>query len=104
MSAKINQADLILDLLSDGNSHSTNEIQEKVYGREHLGYANIHARITDLRERGINIPRAERDDNIKTLYWYHIEPPKEPEIPFYEMPEYFEWKKYYNDLGQGKLI
>lgn len=37
-------------LLLDGLWHDTNEIQEKVYGKEHLGTANIKARIHEIRE------------------------------------------------------
>jgi hypothetical protein len=92
---KLSQASKLYDLLLDGNAHSTNEIQEKVYGREHLGYANIHARITDIRKKyGVRIINF-KDDKIKSLTYYQLLP---PEIPLEEMPEFDKWNQ------QGKLI
>lgn len=41
----------LLELLKDRRIHGTDEIQEKVYGRSHLGSARIAARIHDLRKR-----------------------------------------------------
>jgi len=96
MSEKISQINRLYDLLLDGNSHSTNEIQEKIYGREHLGYANIHGRITDIRKKyGVKIINF-KDDKIKSLSYYQILP---PEIALEDMPEY----SAYNG-GQEKLI
>jgi hypothetical protein len=117
MSEKISQTTRLFDLLSDGNPHSTNEIQEKIYGREHLGYANIHGRITDIRKKyGVEIINF-KDDKIKSLSYYQILPPEtnlddgpklgnwfdknkmDSLIPLEEMPEY----STYNGC-QGKLI
>ena len=79
------QVDRLYDLLLDGNPHSTNEIQEKIYGREHLGYANIHARVTEIRKKyGVRVINF-KDDKIKSLTYYQLLP---PEIPLEEMPEY----------------
>lgn len=46
------QRERLLILLSDGNWHNTPEIQEKVYGQNHLGVARIASRICDLRGDG----------------------------------------------------
>ena len=96
MSVKIPQINRLSDLLLDGNPHSTNEIQEKIYGREHLGYANIHGRITDISKKyGVKIINF-KDDKIKSLSYYQILP---PEITLEEMPEYAT----YNG-GQAQLM
>lgn len=42
-------------LLSDKQNHTTPEIQEKVYGANHLGRANIPARILELKKAGLEI-------------------------------------------------
>lgn len=42
-------------LLSDGLWHPTPEIQQRVYGGDHLGRANIPARILDLKKDGYQI-------------------------------------------------
>jgi len=49
---KLNQTDRLLKLLKDKKWHDTAEIQEKVYGRAHLGCARIGARIWELRHDG----------------------------------------------------
>ena len=93
---KISKVKIIYDLLLDGNPHSTNEIQEKAFGREHLGYANIHARITEIRKKyGVNIINYP-DDKIRSLTYYQMIP---PEVRFEEMPEF---EKYGG--GQQKLV
>jgi hypothetical protein len=46
---KLNQTQRLLKLLKDKEWHDTAEIQEKVYGRAHLGCARIGARIWELR-------------------------------------------------------
>lgn len=42
-------------LLSDGQYHTTDEIQTVVYGKNHLGVARIAARIHDLKKEGYEI-------------------------------------------------
>lgn len=85
MSKRPSQVDRLYDLLSDGEPHSTTEILKKIYGREHLGYANIHGRVTDIRKKyGVKV-RNFKDDRIKSLSYYQIEP---AEVPFEEMPEF----------------
>jgi hypothetical protein len=114
METKLSQVARLYNLLSDGNAHSTNEIQDKIYGREHLGYANIHGRITDIRKKyGVKIINF-KDDKFKSLSWYQIKPiefqeiPKEdipPEPKFEEMPEVELWRGLENRIAeQGKLI
>jgi hypothetical protein len=74
---KESQTTRLLRLLSDGKRHSTREIQEVVYGRNHLGTARIASRINDLRKQGHVIPEAERDLIEPTMYWYQLgNPPK----------------------------
>lgn len=75
---KLSQADRLLKLLSDGKPHSTPEIQLVVYGADHLGTANIKARIDDLRNRGYEIPRAEQDKSNPSVYWYQLGNPPKP--------------------------
>ncbi len=66
------QADRLLKLLSDGKEHRTDEIQQVVYGANHLGTARIASRADDLRKRGYDIPLARADRDIPSLSWYHI--------------------------------
>lgn len=69
---KPSQANRLLKLLSDGKPHSTAEIQEVVYGRNHLGNCRIGARVADLKARGYEIPDAVRDRENPTLFWYQM--------------------------------
>lgn len=73
------QADRLLDLLSDGQPHSTIEIQRVVYGGEHLGTARIASRVTDLRDRGYEIESKPWKIN-KTVWWYRLKE-KPAEVP-----------------------
>jgi hypothetical protein len=120
MSEKISQTTRLYDLLSDGNPHSTNEIQLVIYGREHLGYANIHGRITDIRKKyGLRVINF-KDDEVKSLSYYQIVNDDKVElreeyknsilvkrsangidlpIPLEEMPEYDKF-----NLGQQILM
>lgn len=66
------QADRLLKLLSDGQEHSTDEIQRLVYGADHLGTARIASRVDDLRARGYDIPKAYKKDRHSTIYWYQM--------------------------------
>jgi len=104
MNNPLSQITRLFDLLSDGNAHSTNEIQLKIYGREHLGYANIHGRVTDIRKKyGVNIINF-KDDKIKTLSYYQIVS-KEPErIRLEDTPEYSKYHYGEKPLQQIKLI
>jgi hypothetical protein len=74
------QAERLYDLLSDGLPHRTDEIQEKVYGRNHLGVARISGRIGDLRrgnwvgKKCCHIPKAKEDKLIPSLAWYQMLP------------------------------
>lgn len=78
MAKKESQADRLLQLLSDGEEHSTDEIMRRVYGAGHLGTARIASRINDLRNRGYEIPEARRDAENKTLFWYRLGNPPKP--------------------------
>lgn len=70
----MSQADKLLEVLSDGEPHRTDEILDKVYGGEHLGLARIGARVHDLKNRGQKI-EGWTDPDHKTLYWYQLENP-----------------------------
>lgn len=79
ISAKgLSQKARILELLQDGNLHSTVEIMDRVYRiGEDRGNCNIKARIDELRNEGNDIPKAT---HIKgTLYGYRLN----KVIPFY---------------------
>ena len=52
---KKSQTQRLLELLSDGEPHRSDEILEKVYGGSHLGIARISARIYDLKQKGYDI-------------------------------------------------
>ena len=69
---KESQTSKLLDLLDDGYPHSTVEIQQKVYGGDHLGCARIASRISDLRKQGHLIPKAEPDKHNPTISWYRL--------------------------------
>lgn len=69
---KLSQTDRLHKLLSDGKEHRTDEIQQVVYGANHLGTARIASRIDDLRAKGYDIPKARRDENHPTLFWYRM--------------------------------
>lgn len=62
----------LLRLLSDGRPHSTVEIQNVVYGGEHLGTARIASRMNDLRGKGYKIPKAVPDKDNPTVFWYQL--------------------------------
>lgn len=69
---KTSQAERLRILLADGEEHRTDEIQQVVYGANHLGTARIASRIDDLRAKGYDIPNARRDANHPTLFWYRM--------------------------------
>jgi biotin operon repressor len=58
------QKERLYKLLSDGNWHRTDEIQEVVYGRNHLGVARISARVQDLKNDGYEIESELDSGNI----------------------------------------
>ena len=74
---KPSQADRLLQLLSDGQPHSTPEIQLVVYGGSHLGTARIASRVTDLRERGRTIDSWPDPEN-KTVWHYQLKDAPSP--------------------------
>ncbi len=75
---KKSQTDRLLDLLNDGQWHSTPDILAAVYGSEHLGIARIGARVKDLKDRGFEI-ESRRDDMHKTVWHYRlVSGPKAP--------------------------
>lgn len=63
-------------LLLDGHWHNTNEIQEKVYGKDHLGTANIKARIHEIRkaleDKG-NTYEIVTAQEVGSLYRYRLQ-------------------------------
>jgi len=65
------QRELLLKHLSDGLPHSTPDIQLHVYGGEHLGTANIKARIHELREEGHTIG-SWRDKDVQSIWFYQL--------------------------------
>ena len=67
----MSQRERLLDLLKDGEPHSTIEILNEVYGVEHYGVARISARIIELRREGYLID-GWKDKEKKTVYWYRL--------------------------------
>lgn len=65
----MSQTKKLLELLQDGNWHSTPEILEKVYGNEHLGIARIGARVYDISKHGHKIESRKKD---KTIWEYRL--------------------------------
>lgn len=59
----------LLTLLQDGAWHTTPEIQEKVYGADHLGIARIASRVADLKKEGHDIV-SEKDAG--TIWKYRL--------------------------------
>lgn len=86
MKKRKSQADRLLELLSDGKPHNTDEIQTVVYGANHLGTARIASRVNDLRNRGYEIPEAVQDKVRPTLYWYQLGNPPKPRVKL--VPQY----------------
>lgn len=78
---KLSQAERLRRLLSDGQSHSTVEIMEKVYGGSHLGLARVGARIHDLKARGCEID-GWRDAENRAVYWYRLTPRAKPRVEY----------------------
>lgn len=68
---KNSQKTRLLELLSDGQAHRTDNILQEVYGSEHLGLARIGARCYDLKREGKNII-GWRDKDKNSLYWYQL--------------------------------
>lgn len=67
----MSQTESLLNLLSDGQPHSTYEITREVYGLDHAGVCRISARIKDLRNRGFEID-GFRDKENAQRYWYQL--------------------------------
>ena len=63
-SGKTSQKERLLALLGDGEWHTTPEIQEQVYGANHLGVARIASRVSDLRKEGYDIESKKYDKSI----------------------------------------
>lgn len=68
---KDGQVQRLYNLLSDGNSYSTIDILNRVYGGEHLGIARISARIWDLKKKGCII-ESWRDKERKSIWYYKM--------------------------------
>lgn len=66
---KTTQKERLLALLSDGEWHTTPEIQTKVYGADHLGVARIASRVTNLRNDGYKI---EGKYYKKSIWMYRL--------------------------------
>lgn len=64
------QKQRLLEVLSDGNWHSTTYITETVYGSEHLGLARVAARVDDLRKEGHKVISRKKEGSI---WEYRIE-------------------------------
>ena len=62
---KVSQKERLKLLLSDGLWHDTPEIQNAVYGKNHLGVARIAARIKDLKDEGCII----ECKNVENKIW-----------------------------------
>ena len=71
------QADILYDLLSDGEPHRTDEIMRKVYGGSHLGLSRVGARIFDVKAKYNVKIDGWKDEHNPTLYWYQIHPASE---------------------------
>lgn len=74
---KTSQNKRLYELLSDGEAHSTTEIQEKVYGSDHLGLARVGARVNDLKNgkwSGKTMCEIDGfdDENNQSVYWYQM--------------------------------
>ena len=67
----MSQSARLLEFLSDGRWHRTDDILREVYGDDHLGIARIGARIHGLKQDGAAI-EGRRDEKIKSLYWYRL--------------------------------
>src|SRR3990167_6967274 len=67
----MSQTEKLLNLLSDGQEHRTDEILEKCYGADHLGIARIGARVDDLKRNGCII-EGRRGPAHRTLYFYRL--------------------------------
>lgn len=75
---KLSQAERLRRLLADGKPHSTPEIQNVVYGGDHLGTARIASRVNDLRNAGLEI-ESYRDKENPAIWWYVLKnAPKPP--------------------------
>lgn len=68
---RISQSERLRRLLSDGKPHSTPEIQQVVYGANHLGTARIASRVTDLRDQGFSIT-SWKDRENPTIWFYQM--------------------------------
>ena len=68
---KMSQTEKLINLLIDGQEHSTVEIMDKVYGGDHLGLARVGARIFDAKQKGYSIV-GRRDKNKSSVYWYKM--------------------------------
>lgn len=73
---KPSQTERLRRLLSDGEEHSTVEIQERVYGGSHLGIARIASRIFDLRSKGCEITTRKDKSNPAISYYKMTIKPK----------------------------
>ena len=62
----------LYELLNQNRPIRTDEIQDFVYGSDHLGLARVGARIWDIKKKfGIRI-EGWKDKNNPSLYWYAL--------------------------------
>ncbi|MCR2833465.1 hypothetical protein [Parerythrobacter lacustris] len=78
---KPSQAEKLRRLLADGAWHSTPEIQQVVYGGDHLGTARIASRVNDLRNKGCEIS-GRRDEDNRSIYWYRMSAKPKPRVEY----------------------
>lgn len=69
---KQSQTDKLYNLFSDGKPHRTDEIQQIVYGSEHLGLARCGARVWDLKKKYHVQINGWHDPENASLYWYEM--------------------------------
>lgn len=68
----MSQKDKLIELLSDGKAHRTDQIMRVVYGGDHLGLARVGARIYDIKQvKKVEIESWPDADN-RALHWYRM--------------------------------
>lgn len=93
---KPSQADKIFNLLLDGQLHTTQEIQIKCYGADHLGSAAITSRISEIRvtHPEYDIPSAKKYKGGIFSYQMTKKPVKE----IITIGKKFETKKWFDPI------
>lgn len=72
INTNMSQVESLYALLSDYEPHSTREIQKSVYGADHLGRANIPARILDIKRKYRVQIESWPDAKQKTIWYYRM--------------------------------